>query len=560
MDLALLLTLPLVGGASSMGCTGQLPNSFRLAQVEQTFASSQELNTKIDLLWIVDNSASMDVSQKKIREGFRTFSARYLQPTWDIHAAVITTDTYLAHPSFQDYLGSVIPGTVGWTSPTVSARIGTFQNPASNASLVNLSTGRFDQGVRYADLIPAWGSNYARLLPGMHDGPISGFCFEGLPYFLRGVSQCQIRDLNRDTSGPSACASPGPGQSSLNECVNTTQNDSVRTGKAILATQPAAGISADQAWRDQLLTDFLVNVTTGSAGHGSERGLSSVSQLLADNENSDTAFFRKDSVRVLLFVSDEDDQSFALPTGTPSPVSPRTGYACDQASLLASNPASGVTGNRGACCSDPAKGCAYGAEGTTCPSKTVDGFTYKLGICARSELLKPVSDFKAEFDTFFHALDASSESVDPNYFVVSIVPASATSIQTLQAARAQEDASVGTLTSFAVDRGDRYLELARQVGGGSMELDISTEDYSPVLDSIGRAIISKRSTFNLDRAPTSIEDMIVTVIYADGSTQVVDSGMVQISGKQLRITDLDFVLSLKSTDRISINYQPKTIY
>ncbi|MEO5969946.1 MAG: hypothetical protein ABIQ95_08460, partial [Bdellovibrionia bacterium] len=69
-------------------CTGQLNGSFRFLQQTQNFNSRQDVNTKIDLLWVIDNSSSMDVSQQKIRNGFNAFAAKYLLPTWDIRTAV----------------------------------------------------------------------------------------------------------------------------------------------------------------------------------------------------------------------------------------------------------------------------------------------------------------------------------------------------------------------------------------------------------------------------------------------------------------------------------------
>src|SRR5690606_30991539 len=134
--------------------------------------AQQEVNTKIDLLLVVDNSASMDASQEKLRKGFESFAKKYMQPTWDIRVAVITTDTYMAHPSFSNHLGTTIPGSEGWISPYVSGILTRFKNPEGK-DLVNLSTGAFDNGLTYGDLIPVWGSNFAKLLPGLHDGPIT---------------------------------------------------------------------------------------------------------------------------------------------------------------------------------------------------------------------------------------------------------------------------------------------------------------------------------------------------------------------------------------------------
>src|SRR5262245_6898423 len=90
---------PALASAFLSACTGQLPSSFRLQQQEEVFKSTQEINTKLDILWVVDNSGSMAGEQAKLRDGFVSFASRYMRPTWDIRLAVITTDTYLANPA-----------------------------------------------------------------------------------------------------------------------------------------------------------------------------------------------------------------------------------------------------------------------------------------------------------------------------------------------------------------------------------------------------------------------------------------------------------------------------
>jgi hypothetical protein len=287
-----------------------------------------------------------------------------------------------------------------------------------------------------------------------------------------------------------------------------------------------------------------------------------VLQLLADNETSETPFFRKESLRGLIIISDEDDQTLLLPDSVDATFSPRTGYKCDEASLLALNGGSGViNGAGGICCSDPANGCAYGAAGTSCSPKTVDGFTYTISVCADETQLKPVADIKAEIDTFFRTLDsAADDSVSANWFTAAIVPLTGVSIQTLQASRAQDDIAAGSIHTFAVDRGDRYLELAALAGEGSLGLDIAEEDYAPVLEAIGRSIINKKSTFTLDRAPTAEEDMIVSVIHEDGSQTEIETTEYEIREKSIFITNEDLVLGLSKGDQISVNYQPKTLF
>lgn len=558
LAISLFVLAPLL---SQLGCTGQLPGSFRFLQQEQTFKTSQDVNTKIDLLWVVDNSSSMDVHQQKLRNGFQAFATKYLQPTWDIRVAVITTDTYLANPAFSTYLNTYWPtATPGIVSSYLSklSWLSSYKNPSWNPTLVNTKNGSLTNGIKYGEFNPLWGPYYALLKAGIHDGPITAFCMEAMPYFLLGVTQCSIRDNPSNGTGPDGCIAPdtASGQSSLSQCVNTIQNDTVRSGKAIIETVPPAGTLPDSAWTTQLGKDFMVNSSVGSSGAGSERGLASLLQMVADNEPTSTAFFRKGSLRGIIFLTDEDDQSLEIPSTIPAGYSPDEGYACNLSSLLANNGNSKkINGSGGYCCSS---GCKYGSLGTTCDSKTVDGYTYTLDLCAKKDQLISVSSVKSKLDSFFLSLDGSS-ATDPNYFIATITPATGDSIKTIQSSRKTE-AVTGTIKSVEADRGDRYIELGNQVGGGSLVLDISSSDYGPVLDAIGKAIVAKKSSFTLDRAPTGQEDMIITIIHQDGTTYVVPNTQYTISGKVVTFTDQAFVLSLALTDKVSINYQPKTAY
>lgn len=522
--------------ALSSACTQQLGGTFRYQQQEETFTTSEDVNTKIDLLWVVDNSASMDVAQSKLRNGFSTFADKYMQPTWDIRVAVITTDTYLADSAFSSYLNTTIPGSAGWTS--------THQGIT------------YPSGVKYGDLIPDWDSNYSRLLDGVHDGPIAATCFELQPYFFKGLSDCKIRDAGTQT-GPSKCITPDVGQTSITQCVNTTNNNTVRSGKAIINTSPGGG-SIPAGWTQQLVKDFIVNITKGSSGHGSERGLASVLQLLEDNESTGTKFFRQGSVRGIIFVSDEEDQSLAIPSSPPAGFGPYTGYECDQNGLLAMNPQAKILGSGGTpgyCCSGAT--CTFKPRSGGCPSKTVDGHTYTPSLCLTTASLIPVSTVKSTLDSFFLNLDGSG-ATDPNYFVSAIVPLTAASIQDLQAARTTEDTSVGAVKTIAADRGDRYMSLASLVGGDSASMDIGASNYDAILDSIGQAIIAKRGTFNLTRLPSGEEEMLVTWVQANGSQTLVDPSKYEIQGNKLVLTDMDFILGLGIGDKIVINYQPAT--
>jgi hypothetical protein len=581
----LLSTAALLAASALNGCTGQLPGSFRLSQQEQTFSSELSINTKIDLLWVVDNSSSMDIAQDRLRKGFATFAAKYMKPTWDVRVAVITTDTYLADPAWQAYLGAKIVNN-GISSPYIIGRLGNFTNPTKftdpvyanpgfNTSLVDVaSTGKFLLGVKYSDMIPVWGANWGKLLPGLHDGPIPGLCYEKLPYFMHTVgshaTNCRVRDAAGANTGAAACLTPGAGESAISQCVNTLTNDTVHSGKAIIETMPPTGTPADAAWSTGLVNDFTINLTTGTVGHGSERGFGSVLQLISDNEPTANAFFRAGSLRGIVFVSDEDDQTMTIEdvASRPSPFTPWSHYRCDQAGLIAGNSAA-IANAGGNCCIG--NSCAFGDGfsvtgqpnyGITCPSKTVDAHTYTVSYCADAARLKPVTEVKDSLDSFFLGLDGTTS--DPNYFVITITPATGQAIVDLQALRNDDDVNArtvngSTLNVVATDRADRYIALGALVGNGSAVKDMAETNYDSILDDIGKVIVQKKGAFTLVHAPTASEDMIVWLKHQDGTVDVIDASKFTIVDKTLTVTDLTTVLSFKSTDKIVINYQPKNL-
>lgn len=574
------------------GCTQQLPGSFRFKQRFETFASQTKVNTKIDLLWVVDNSASMDVVQKRLREGFAGFASTYLKPYWDIRLAVITTDMYLANAAYYNHTDAYLNRQV-LTSAYQSNYIGTlksggrsfFSSNSNQSTFYNLasdptdSTGTFNAsvtdpfgagvtGVMYGYLVPIWGPNYAKLLAGYHDGPIPGLCFEALPYYYHAQSepQCQTRNIASDSTAvaKAKCTDVNNASSSV-DCVNTVRNNDIRTGKPILSTKDGTLTTA------QLTDAFKINVSVGSVGGGSERGFESVSQMLYDNEGSGSAskFFREDSLRGIIFVSDEDDQSMSVasPYGYPkksngstaysqSELEPFSGYYCDLPTLNdtdndelqgpgvsfdVSNVSSAYETNNGYCCTtgSGATGCKYqaisdvaaAADGGTCPKRKFRNdtgeyigdsstacpggttcSTYRVSLCPDKRNLAFVSTFKSELDDFFDDLDGNPAAGEnrgkENYFVSAIVPKTKSTILSLQNARKTVDGNVGSVKIQATDVPARYLAMVDSVGQGSISADIN-ESFSTVLDNIGKVIVSKKGTFPLSRKPTGTEDMTV---------------------------------------------------
>lgn len=531
--------------ASAAGCTQQLRDSFRFQQREEVFdAAVVSVNTKLDMLWVIDASPSMAPAQKRIREGFEEFAARYMKPTWDIRVAVISQDTYLAHASFQNYLNSVGNGWYtrgsGYTStylnPSSAAnprRTTPFVNPPWwGGTLINASGTVQAAGVKLRQGVMEYGglnlsqnvsptnpSAWARLIPGRHDGPMATLCWtSNTNPFFNGITQCHVRDHQDLYSGVQGCVQGGTGDNdSAVQCVNTLMNNTVRSGKPIISTQPPEGVPADSAWTQKLLEDFLVNMSGGVSGLGIEKFFNSVSQLLTDNEavSSNSKFFRPDALRAIVFVSDEDDQSMVFPS---SQIDPNWGHD----------------------------------SGASCPWKTVDGHTYRLELCPQADKLLSVSAFKNQLDTFFRTLDGDPDG-DPNYFVAAISPTNGQVVKTLHD-EFGEDA--GGYSSVSSDVATRIFALVDTVGNGSLKLDITEQDYSPLLDAIGTVVVRKKGVFPLSREPTDQEDMIVMIQHQDGSITVIPPTKYTIEGESVVITDDNIILGLSSTDHIVINYQP----
>jgi hypothetical protein len=525
MSLLKLKRITSYAGAAAIAVSCTQTGNVRLAQQLEVFdpTQTQDVNTKLDLLWVIDTSGSMDPFQQKTREGLVSFAQKYMKPTWDIRIAVITTDTYLAHTSFQNFLNNrvnantgnyamnYLNGLVSYT--IVQPRSQPFVNPSWAPDLTYWDAGtsrlRFrPSGVRLLESKPQLGPNWAKLLPGNHDGPQLGLCFdrdEITPSFFNGVNKCFIRDNPGHPqygTGVENCVYPKEGQSSVTQCVNTVMNDTVHSGKPILSTIPPRGVPADAAWTEQLYRDFIVNVSVSTLGSGSERAFNSVEQLLEINEvDPALRFFRPDALRVIIFLGDENDQSmFYSPT-----------------------PVTSLTQN-------------YVSSTSIC-RKTVGGVTYGPGSCPDPAWELPVATFKDELDAFFRALDGKTASEDPNYFVVGITRLTGTG-----------------------SRGDRYADLANAVGNGSLIMNIDSSDYAPLLDSIGQVIVSKKAVFQLLRAPTQDESLLVYIMRSDGTTEAIPPSKYTIEDRTLTINDQALVLGLSAEDRIAITYQPKTIF
>jgi hypothetical protein len=488
----------------------------------QGFTAAKKIDQKFDLLFVVDNSASMEESQEKLRKGFKNFAEKYMRPNWDIRVAAITTDTYLAHPRYRAYLNRPNAG-FSQKSSYLKDKLAKLATSTPLDPIFDAATGSFAELPRPIDVVPAWGRDYGRLLPGIHDGPIASLCYDGKYEhqgdYKDGSSHCDIREtLAKQGSayvfkyqGTKGCIDPGSSESSITQCVNTVLNDTVHSGRPIISTMPPSGTPADAAWEKRLLEDFLVNVSVSTAGAGSERGMSSVLQLLADNESSDSAFFREGSKRMIVFLSDEEDGSIDLDApGLPADLEPEQ--------LLV-------------------KDC----------DRELEGKKYSVPKCPKESDLLPVAAMKEKLDRFFRGLDKPGSA--PNYSVSAIVTKKWSTLYKLH----------GNKTNGLQAHGERYMKLAEAVGNNSFSMDIGEANYSQILDKIGKTVAEGFRTFKLDQAPADPANLIVKILHEDKSETVVPKKSYTLVDVILTITDDAIVNQLKHTDRLVTESQAKKL-
>ncbi len=83
---------------TTAGCNKQ-PGSFSLLSDGNSFKQNDvEINGKIDVLWVVDNSGSMQTSQENVAKNFSSFISKFKDKGYDFRIAVITSDAYRVAP------------------------------------------------------------------------------------------------------------------------------------------------------------------------------------------------------------------------------------------------------------------------------------------------------------------------------------------------------------------------------------------------------------------------------------------------------------------------------
>jgi hypothetical protein len=90
------------------------PTTFSLLGETNAYQQiAQPVQSKVDVLWVIDNSGSMRSSQESVAANFQTFMQRFMARGYDFQMAVTTTDAYRAafFPDDQRYTSQFVDGT-----------------------------------------------------------------------------------------------------------------------------------------------------------------------------------------------------------------------------------------------------------------------------------------------------------------------------------------------------------------------------------------------------------------------------------------------------------------
>lgn len=93
------LTLTLTLASATLlatGCSKSADSFSLLADASSYKQNAEYIPRKVDILWVIDNSGSMDSSQTRLANSFSSFINKFVTTDSDFHMAVATSDAFLA--------------------------------------------------------------------------------------------------------------------------------------------------------------------------------------------------------------------------------------------------------------------------------------------------------------------------------------------------------------------------------------------------------------------------------------------------------------------------------
>lgn len=119
------LALVILGFIAFVGCTAEQKNEFKAMGKNQQFILAEESAStslrETDILFVIDNSGSMQPAQDRLKASFTQFAQDYFKPEYNICVSVITSDLYRQE------------------SPTAPQKLCTKNSDGSQVDLASLS-------------------------------------------------------------------------------------------------------------------------------------------------------------------------------------------------------------------------------------------------------------------------------------------------------------------------------------------------------------------------------------------------------------------------------------
>lgn len=101
---------------------------------------------KIDILWVVDNSGSMETSQNSLASNFQSFINRFNQQKYDFQMAVTTTDAWEKQFNPNSIKSRIRDGAVLQTSPRIETHSNVFVMTPETPNISNVFSTNIKQG------------------------------------------------------------------------------------------------------------------------------------------------------------------------------------------------------------------------------------------------------------------------------------------------------------------------------------------------------------------------------------------------------------------------------
>lgn len=89
-------------GSTLVGCGSKGGNFSMLATGQSFHQADAKINNKIDILWVVDNSGSMDPLQANLNANFNSFMSNFQTKGFDYKIAVASSDAYKAATNYAN--------------------------------------------------------------------------------------------------------------------------------------------------------------------------------------------------------------------------------------------------------------------------------------------------------------------------------------------------------------------------------------------------------------------------------------------------------------------------